>query len=427
MNSKPVVLLFLVFFLMFPNSVIAMETTEIGSISGEGATQIQNALDASGIPSAQMALIIDDSLIWARGYGDQPSLNTVFRIGSITKTFVAAAFVKLNESGMINLDDDVSDYLPFEVRNPNDPAKVITIRMILEHKAGMEVYYQFNQPWISSEMLQLLDTLNYTPAIPVPDWNGVRLPLSDIINSTNINDLDLWLPSTGGYSYSNTGYFFLSFLLEHITNNTWSDYINETVLSPLGMNSTRFNVTEYEQPVASPHLELDNGTLVTLPVYRDYGYGAGGMMTTVTDLSKFIIAIMNGGMYGGTQVFHPNSVSLMKQYLHQHGSMLGYDAQFSTLYDERGSLGVILFDNWREGNSAFIWSALVAEGDRLLDGDVTTTTTTETATTTSTISTTTETPPTTPGTNLSDFMLVGVAAGGIVVVIALLLVIRSRP
>ncbi|MHA3963217.1 MAG: serine hydrolase domain-containing protein [Candidatus Thorarchaeota archaeon SMTZ1-45] len=422
MNLKSTTFLFLILFLVLPTNVLANGITEIGSISEEGAIAIQNAFDASGIPSIQAAIIINNALVWAKGYGEQPALNTVFRTGSVTKTFTAAAFVKLNETGIINLDDDVSDYLPFQVRNPNEPGTIITIRMVLEHKAGMKIYHQFNQPWISAEMLQLLDDLNYTISIPVPSWNGIRLPLQDIINSTNINDPDLWLPTTGDFAYSNTGYFFLSFLLEHITNNTWSDYIHDTILTPLGMNETKFNVTEYAQPVAVPHLKLDNGTLVALPVYRDYGYGAGGLMTTVTDLSKFIIAVTNGGWYGDVQIFQPEYVPIMNQYLQQYGSMLGYSAEFGKFTTECGKLGAVLFTNWDMGNMALIWSALLTEGQSLLSQycPEATTTTPTTSTTTSPTATTTNPPP-------PDILLIsGLSIGGAVVVIAFLLVLKRR-
>jgi CubicO group peptidase (beta-lactamase class C family) len=422
---KLIALISVILFLILPTNALANGVTEVGAISEEGATAIQNGFETTGYPSAQAAIVIDDELVWAKGFGGQPTLNTIFRTGSVTKTFTAAAFVKLNETGIVGLDDDVSDYLPFMVRNPNEPDTVITIRMVLEHKAGMTTYHQFNQPWISAEMLQLLNDLNYTPSIPVPDWNGVRLPLKEIVNSTNINDSNLWLPSTGTFAYSNTGYFFLSYLLEYITNNTWSDYIHDTILSPLGMNETRFNVTEYGQPIAFPYLELDNGSLVQLPVYRDYGYGAGGMLTTVSDFSKFIITIMNGGWYGDVQVFQPESMPLMNQYLQQYGSMLGYVAEFGKFSTECGKLGVVILGNWDGGNMAPMWSALLTEGQRIVSLNCPTSTTT--TTTTSTVTSTTS-PTTLPNPGPNDILLmVGLSIAGVVIVIVLFLVMKRRP
>jgi CubicO group peptidase (beta-lactamase class C family) len=409
MGSKRNALLLMAMFLMFSTNLIVINAEEVGSISEEGESAIQSAFDASGISSAQAAIILNDSLVWAKGYGEQSSLDSVFGTGSITKTFVAAAFVKLNETGEINLDDDVSDYLPFEVRNINEPSTVITIRMVLEHKAGMTEYHQFNQPWASEVILELLEDYGIPPSIPVPEWNGIRLPLKDIINSTNINDPDLWLSSTGSYSYSSTGYFFLSFLLEHITNDTWSNYIHDNILSPLGMDSTKFNVTEYEQPVAIPHLKLHNGTVLEFPVYQDYGYGAGAMTTTVTDLSKFLIAVMNGGRYEDIQVFQSGYNAIVKQLLQPNGNTFGYIGQFSTLQNENGTLIPILFVNQRPADISGIWDALLDEGRCLLNGCPPP-------------PTTTKTPPPPP----NDLLLVGLTAGGVAIIVVVAIFMKRR-
>ncbi len=67
MNSKAIALAFLLLVLILPTNAFAVEATEVGSISEEGAAEIQNAFDTSGIPSAQMAIVINDSLVWAKG------------------------------------------------------------------------------------------------------------------------------------------------------------------------------------------------------------------------------------------------------------------------------------------------------------------------------------------------------------------------
>jgi CubicO group peptidase (beta-lactamase class C family) len=410
MRKTRIALLLLAILLILSATAIAIEAEEVGSISEFGENEIQSAFDTSDIPSAQVAIIVNDSLIWAKGYGDQPSLDTVFGTGSITKNLVAAAYVKLNETGLINLDDDVSDYLPFTVRNPNEPGSVITIRMVLEHKAGMTAYHQFNQPWPSEVILQLLEDYGIPPSIPVPEWNGTRLPLKDIINSTNINDTDLWLSGTGVFSYSNTGYFFLSYLLEYITNSTWSEYIDDTILTPLGMDSTKFNVTEYEQPIALPHLKLDNGTTLEFPVYQDYGYGAGAMMTTVTDLSKFLIAVTNGGIYEEVQVFQPAYNSILRQLLQPNAATFGYMAQFSILQNENGTSIPILFVNLRPSDTSSISDALIDVIRCILLSDC-------------------PAPPTTPPTPqppIFDLQVIGLAAGGVVVIVAILVLIKRR-
>jgi CubicO group peptidase (beta-lactamase class C family) len=325
-------------------------------------TEIESEITEGGIPSVQAGIIINDTLVWARGFGDQPSLDTVFRIASITKTFTATAFLRLHEQGLVDLDADVSDYLPFEVRNPNDPSVVITARMLLSHRAGMTEAYDFGVPPVDHTMVEFVNNIvvgeMYTP------WTGPYPPLGEIINSTNIADPDLWLSKSGTfYSYSNSGFFFLSFLLEKITNQTFSDYIDENILTPLGMSSTGLNGSEFSGRLAIPHGTFLNGSLIVFPHFEHYKYGAGALLTTVLDLSKYLIAHMNEGISNGVQILEPESVETMHTaissgyglgwhdgvYQGHNGLTFGFEADMWYNEVEDSRCGVILLINREDG------------------------------------------------------------------------------
>lgn len=83
------------------------------------------------------AVVVGDEIIWAHGYGEQPDLSTIYMVGSIDKTYLTTAFLQLVEEGKIGLDDDIRDYLPFELRNPLAPDVPITPRMLLSHQSGL--------------------------------------------------------------------------------------------------------------------------------------------------------------------------------------------------------------------------------------------------------------------------------------------------
>ena len=70
-------------------------------------SRIQQLMDEGDIPSFAAGIIINDTLVWSKGYGEQPSLDTVYMIGSVTKTFTATAIMQLNESGYLDLDADI--------------------------------------------------------------------------------------------------------------------------------------------------------------------------------------------------------------------------------------------------------------------------------------------------------------------------------
>ncbi|MFW9851172.1 MAG: serine hydrolase domain-containing protein [Candidatus Thorarchaeota archaeon] len=299
-----------------PMNAMAQTTTSYGPILETLDSQIQNEMEDGTISSLQAGIVVNDSLIWAKGYGDQPELDTAYMIYSITKTFTATAYLQLSEQGLVDLDSDVSDYLSFEVRNPNDPDTVITPRLLLQHRAGMQVFYDFGIEWIDNS---LLDWLNIHVGTDYELYQGTRPLLRDIINSTNINDPDLWLASSGtDMVYSQSGFFFLSFLLEKITNQTYYEYIRENILSPLGMDNTGFLVSEFGDSLATPHGTLSNGTIPEYPHFNWYTYGAGSMRSTVLDLSKYLIAHMNGGISGGIRILESSSVDMM------HSDELGW-------------------------------------------------------------------------------------------------------
>jgi CubicO group peptidase (beta-lactamase class C family) len=101
-----------------------------------------SSLPPSSSPSCgpiTVGIVVNDSLVWAKAYGEA-DLDTVYDIGSVTKPFVATAVLQLYERALIDLDDDVNEYLPFSLRHPEYPDTPITIRMLLTHQSGLAHY-----------------------------------------------------------------------------------------------------------------------------------------------------------------------------------------------------------------------------------------------------------------------------------------------
>jgi len=96
------------------------------------------------MPSMALAIIKNNSMVWSKGYGyaniknkNEATNKTVYMLASISKTFAATAIMQLWEKNLLDLDDDVNEYLPFNVRNPNYPDIPITFRMILTHRSSI--------------------------------------------------------------------------------------------------------------------------------------------------------------------------------------------------------------------------------------------------------------------------------------------------
>ena len=94
-------------------------------------------MEAGDIPSLSVGIVVNDELVWAKNYDGPAGLDTVYIVGSIQKPFTASAVLQLVERGTLDLDEDVSAYLPFPVRHPRHPDTPITIRMLLAHQSGL--------------------------------------------------------------------------------------------------------------------------------------------------------------------------------------------------------------------------------------------------------------------------------------------------
>jgi hypothetical protein len=101
--------------------------------------KIRFLMSKGNIPSLVAGIVVNDSLTWTGGYGADP-YETIYLIASVTKPFVATAILQLYEQSLIDLDADINEYLPFNMRHPEYPNKTITARMLLSHQSGLAHY-----------------------------------------------------------------------------------------------------------------------------------------------------------------------------------------------------------------------------------------------------------------------------------------------
>jgi CubicO group peptidase (beta-lactamase class C family) len=332
---------------------LAYDITEIGFISSALDTEIQNEMINGTIPSLQAGIVLQNRLIWAKDFGSQPSLDTIYTVGSITKAFTATAFLQLHEQGQIDLDADVSTYLPYTIRNPTYPNTPITIRQLLSHRAGM-IRDAGALQWYDNS---LLTWLNDTLGIDLPLWVDPPPILDEWINSTSTANPEMWTSEPGTqYEYSNVGFLFLAYLMEQITGQSYAAYIQENIITPLGLTNTGFEASSFPNQLAIPH-EPVGGSLLEVPIYDNYYYGAGGLRSTVPDLAQYLIAHMNQGRSNGVQLLQPESVELMHTVVSSsyglgwhhseigqgHGGVtVGFTAEMRYQENRLGAYGIVL-------------------------------------------------------------------------------------
>jgi CubicO group peptidase (beta-lactamase class C family) len=329
--------------------------------------------------SLAAGIVVNNTLVWNRGYGAD-SVETVYQIASVSKPFVSTVILQLYERGLIGLNDDINKYLPFDVRHPEYLDKPITIRMLLTHQSGMSDYllqhYGFDygdtlNEWLRDHVWWRLEEFD-----PLPSQGefleGYLTPGGAYYAA------EAWVsmePGTG-YLYSSVGYDLLAFLCRRVTNETFTEYLCEKVLDPLGMTSTGFRASDFPGRQAVPHERiygLLSKTIIKLPIYEQRHVGAGGIKTTVPDLARFLTAHINGGEIDGFQLLMPETVAMMHEEAIQVSASfmgVGYGMGFTHLseepwnflgeeYDMRGAVGHA-GGNW--GAMANMWFVDEGEG-----------------------------------------------------------------
>ncbi len=341
-------------------SRLAQDSTEIGSISQALNENIIREIAEGEIPSLQAGIVVGEELVWAKGYGEQANLDNVFMLGSISKTFASTAFLQLYEGGTIDLDADVNTYLTFSVRNPSFPSTVVTIRQLLSHTAGLMRDYPYGLYWYGNS---IVGWLNDNVGTSYPLWPEPHPLLANMIIPAWMSSSAVWAYEPGTvFSYSNFGYAFLSYLFEQIAGQSLPDYVEESIMAPLGMTDSGYWGADFPGRHAFPHERLANGTICELPVFDAWDFGAGPVRSSVPSLARFLIAHMNDGTSGGFQLLEPETTALMHTpvlgsyglgWYHYgvsgsqgHGGVdIGFMAEMQFRVNERGPYGVILLIN----------------------------------------------------------------------------------
>jgi CubicO group peptidase (beta-lactamase class C family) len=269
------------------------------------------------VPSLAAGVVVEDALVWAQGFGSQPDLDTIYNAGSIAKPFVATVVLQLYERGLLGLDDDVNDYLPFSLRHPDYPDTPVTIRMLLTHQSGLAHYTPQYHSYSKSD--ELLKWVSASQGWQVGDTYR-DVPFGEFLEGYLTPSGPYYVPQVWRFQpgtdqgYSTPGYDILGYVVERVSDQPLEEYLRENIFDPLGMTSTGGSVSESPEDQAIPYERMYGvlaQTNVEIPIPDRKRIGGGGMWTTVPDLAKFLIAHMNDGQSGGYQLLQPETVALM--------------------------------------------------------------------------------------------------------------------
>lgn len=186
-----------------------------------------------------------------------------FRAGSLTKVMTATLVLQLAQSGKLDLNKTISDYLPWY---RTDTGSIIKISQLLDHSSGLPNY---------------TDLPNFMHLIS-------RIKLSTKDFAVQYCQPDLLFPPGTSYAYSNTGYFLLGAITEAATGKTYEENVQERVLKPLGMTNTGYAWNQYILEGFASGYQLQGCENTVAPFAEmSVPFSAGALYTTVGDLNKF--------------------------------------------------------------------------------------------------------------------------------------------
>ena len=253
-------------------------------------------LRETGVPGAGIALVRPGGIEWAGGIGlaDRHRAllvtgDTHFRVGSISKTFVAIALVQQYEDDALDIEAPVSEVAPKVAIENRFSGTPVTVLQILQHTAGFDDMH-FN------EMYNLDDA---------PD-----ISLADVLARNPASRRVRWRPGTR-MSYSNPGYGVAGYVLEQVTGRPYDSVIRERIFDPLGMRTSSFTLAEADLPLMASGYDTPTGPPV--PFTQIYLRPAGNLHTSARELGSFVQMLLNWGETDDELVIDPEYLSNMER------------------------------------------------------------------------------------------------------------------
>ena len=238
-------------------------------------TMIERERDQKGLAAMSIALVDDEGVAWAAGFGEQSpgvpaTASTVYRVGSVSKLFTDIAVMQLAERGEIDIDAPVRSYLP-DFAPDNRSGTAITLRQLMSHRAGL---------------------IREPPSGNYFDDSGTDLAAT----IASLNGLPLIYEPEARIKYSNAGIAVVGYVLEVTRGEPFADYVKRAVIDPIGMRTSAFS----REPDLADDLARAYMWGFDRPDFDAPGFDlgmapAGSMYSTVLDLARFMEVMFQRG------------------------------------------------------------------------------------------------------------------------------------
>lgn len=313
------------------------QNIDVSKLAADLEPDIRRALVEGNIPSATIALISGDKVIWTGAYGESnlrartpATVNTVYLIGSTFKAMSTIALLQQMEKGKFKLDEPVSKYLDFKIQG-DDPKNPVTFRHLLTHTSGLEGDFG---------------------AVPV--WsNDAPTTLDEFVHKS----LKVAFPPMTKVEYSNPAFTLIGYLVEKFSGVPFRQYIKENIFKPLEMTSTDFDPTpDMDERLSVPYVvNKDTGKQEPTTRIRAAVFPAGIVYGTILDQSNWLITNLNGGVFKGRRIISEETLNQMmtRQFDQFKGGIEGIWG------NETAGFGLTWWSQVRDGDRYFAHSGSV--------------------------------------------------------------------
>lgn len=257
---------------------------------------IRQEMEKQHVTGLSIALVDDQKVVWAEGFGFADKTkgitatpDTIYRAGSISKLFTATAAMQLADDGLLNIDQPLQRYLPeFAIKSRFPDAAPITPRTIMTHHSGLP-----------SDLAKGM-------------WSGS--PVSLAKEAALLRDEYVATPPDYVFAYSNVGMTMLGHALEKIVARDFSSHISISLFLPLRMASSSFS-PKIDRSAAASKAYRNNEEVQEAPL-RDVP--AGGLNSSVLDLSRFISMVFGNGWSSERQILKTETMAEMLRPQNSH-------------------------------------------------------------------------------------------------------------
>lgn len=253
---------------------------------------INRAMTNWRVPGMAVCVVKDNQIVLMKGYGikemglnERVDENTLFMIGSNTKAFTATAVAMLAEADKLSLDDKVSKYFPWFKLEDKAAAEMATVRDLLCHRLGLKTFQG-----------------DFT-------FYNSNLSRTQVIEKMAL--LKTSYPFRTKWGYTNSAFLMAGELIPRVAGKPWEAYLRENIFAPLGMNNTVALTADLPKSINRTVAHTLNDERLTAVPYGQLDNMAPAMSisSSVNDMSKWVMALLNNGKVGTRQVIPAAAIS----------------------------------------------------------------------------------------------------------------------